>query len=104
MLALRDYWPSSTAGNQKPPGWVNFINTYLDSGRHPSTWPTYVALILFFTFFYVSITFNPLKVADNMKKYGGLHSWHSCGTARPPEYLAVRAQTASLCQEPSTWR
>ena len=32
---------------------------------------TYVALILFFTFFYVSITFNPTEVADNMKKYGG---------------------------------
>ena len=32
---------------------------------------TYVALILFFTFFYVSITFNPVEVADNMKKYGG---------------------------------
>ena len=31
----------------------------------------YVALILFFTFFYVSITFNPTEVADNMKKYGG---------------------------------
>jgi preprotein translocase subunit SecY len=28
-------------------------------------------LIIFFTFFYVSITFNPTEVADNMKKYGG---------------------------------
>lgn len=28
-------------------------------------------LILFFTFFYTSITFNPEEVADNMKKYGG---------------------------------
>ena len=28
-------------------------------------------LIVFFTFFYVSITFNPTEVADNMKKYGG---------------------------------
>jgi preprotein translocase subunit SecY len=31
----------------------------------------YIGLILFFTFFYVSITFNPTEVADNMKKYGG---------------------------------
>jgi preprotein translocase subunit SecY len=32
---------------------------------------TYAALIIFFTYFYVSITFNPNDVADNMKKYGG---------------------------------
>ena len=31
----------------------------------------YFALIIFFTYFYVSITFNPTEVADNMKKYGG---------------------------------
>jgi preprotein translocase subunit SecY len=32
---------------------------------------TYAALIIFFTYFYVAITFNPDEVADNMKKYGG---------------------------------
>jgi preprotein translocase subunit SecY len=32
---------------------------------------SYFLLILFFTYFYVSITFNPTEVADNMKKYGG---------------------------------
>jgi preprotein translocase subunit SecY len=31
----------------------------------------YFALIIFFTYFYVAITFNPTEVADNMKKYGG---------------------------------
>ena len=31
----------------------------------------YFGLIIFFTYFYVSITFNPTEVADNMKKYGG---------------------------------
>ena len=31
----------------------------------------YFLLIIFFTYFYVSITFNPEEVADNMKKYGG---------------------------------
>ena len=31
----------------------------------------YFGLIIFFTYFYVSITFNPDEVADNMKKYGG---------------------------------
>ena len=36
-----------------------------------STWSIYFAMIVFFTYFYVSITFNPDEVADNMKKYGG---------------------------------
>ena len=31
----------------------------------------YVVLIVFFSFFYVSIIFNPMDQADNMKKYGG---------------------------------
>lgn len=31
----------------------------------------YFALIIFFTYFYVAITFNPKDVSDNMKKYGG---------------------------------
>jgi preprotein translocase subunit SecY len=31
----------------------------------------FFVLIIAFTFFYVSITFNPVEVADNMKKYGG---------------------------------
>ncbi len=32
---------------------------------------TYVLLIIFFCYFYTSVTFNPIDVADNMKKYGG---------------------------------
>jgi preprotein translocase subunit SecY len=39
------------------------------------TSPIYIAafflLIIFFTYFYVSITFNPNDVSDNMRKYGG---------------------------------
>ncbi len=31
----------------------------------------YVAGIIFFCFFYVSIIFNPMEVADNIRKYGG---------------------------------
>lgn len=32
---------------------------------------TYVLLIVFFCYFYTAVTFNPVDVADNMKKYGG---------------------------------
>lgn len=31
----------------------------------------YMALIIFFAYFYTSVTFNPIEVADNMKKQGG---------------------------------
>ncbi|MFI1993272.1 preprotein translocase subunit SecY [Actinoplanes sp. NPDC020271] len=40
----------------------------------PTSWvyiTVYFLLIIFFTYFYVSITFNPTEVAENMKKYGG---------------------------------
>ncbi|MBY5161582.1 preprotein translocase subunit SecY [Salsipaludibacter albus] len=32
---------------------------------------TFAVLTLFFTYFYAAIAFNPIEVADNMKKYGG---------------------------------
>ncbi|MXG90495.1 preprotein translocase subunit SecY [Nocardioides flavescens] len=51
--------------------WVRFINDYLVRGNHPLYMLTFFLLIVFFTYFYVSITFNPQEVADNMKKYGG---------------------------------
>jgi preprotein translocase subunit SecY len=41
---------------------------------NPSHWiyiTVYFLMIIFFTYFYVSITFNPTEVAENMKKYGG---------------------------------
>ncbi len=50
---------------------LDFIGTYLVGGDHPLYMLMYFALIIFFTYFYVSITFNPVEVADNMKKYGG---------------------------------
>ncbi len=53
------------------PGWVDFIGKYFVVGDHPLYMATFFLLIVFFTYFYVSITFNPNEVADNMKKYGG---------------------------------
>src|SRR5688572_4525517 len=40
----------------------------------PTEWgynAVYGSLIIFFTFFYTSVIFNPVDVADNMKKFGG---------------------------------
>ena len=52
-------------------GWAVWISRNLVSGDHPIYIITYSAMIIFFTYFYVAITFNPDEVADNMKKYGG---------------------------------
>jgi len=60
-----------------PQGWVSWVQRYLEIGNTAtlSTMWLYLlaffVLIIAFTFFYVSITFNPVEVADNMKKYGG---------------------------------
>jgi preprotein translocase subunit SecY len=46
----------------------------MSESLHPGDWrynTVYVALIIFFTYFYTAVTFNPVDVADNMKKYGG---------------------------------
>jgi preprotein translocase subunit SecY len=50
---------------------TRWISGHLVRGDHPFYMLLYFVLILFFTYFYVSITFNPEEVADNMKKYGG---------------------------------
>ena len=59
-------------GNQsKPQGWVGWISRYIEQSSSPIYMLAFFALIIGFTYFYVSITFNPTEVADNMKKYGG---------------------------------
>lgn len=50
---------------------ITFFNDYFVTQSHPLYMAVYAGLIIFFTYFYVSITFNPVEVADNMKKYGG---------------------------------
>src|SRR5579883_1402315 len=46
------------------------VAAYLGPG-HPLYLVLYAALILFFTFFYTAIVFNPTETADNLRKYGG---------------------------------
>ncbi len=51
--------------------WAARVLGWFSRGDHPIYIATFFALIIFFTYFYVAITFNPQEVADNMKKYGG---------------------------------
>jgi len=52
------------------PDWLNAIVAALGRGQ-PLYLLTYVALIVFFAFFYTSIVLNPQETADNLRKYGG---------------------------------
>jgi preprotein translocase subunit SecY len=51
--------------------WDKFVGTYLSDPSDPVYIGIYFGLIIFFTYFYVSITFNPDERADEMKKFGG---------------------------------
>src|SRR6202165_2976902 len=53
--------------------WFPFLSRLSDELR-PGTWvynTIYVGMIVFFAYFYTAVTFNPVDVADNLKKYGG---------------------------------
>jgi preprotein translocase subunit SecY len=56
----------------------------------------YFLLIVGFTYFYVAITFNPVEVADNMKKYGGFIPGIRAGrpTAEYLDYVLTRITLA----------
>ncbi len=58
--------------------WTNILHTLNSGNWFKTATPVYsigvlvyVLLVIFFAYFYTSITFNPLEVANNMKKQGG---------------------------------
>jgi preprotein translocase subunit SecY len=62
-------FPATIAGFAEV-GWIKSIAGQLAPGKILYT-TVYVLLIVFFTFFYTAIVFNPVDIADNLKKYGG---------------------------------
>lgn len=52
-----------------PSGAMQSIAAMLSAGWIHTT--LYAGLIIFFAYFYTAVTFNPVDVAENMKKYGG---------------------------------
>ncbi len=69
---------SSFFGKGNATGWQKFLyflnsGNWFKKGAWIYTWGAlfYVVLVLFFAYFYTSITFNPMEVAENMKKSGG---------------------------------
>ena len=51
-------------------GWVQTIAQQLSHGQ-PAYIALYAAMIIFFSYFYTAVVFNPEETADNLKKYGG---------------------------------
>jgi preprotein translocase subunit SecY len=57
-----------------PAWWMQAVSDALSPGplpRHALYYLLYMGFIVFFTYFYTAIVFNPNDLADNMKKYGG---------------------------------
>jgi preprotein translocase subunit SecY len=52
------------------PDWLNAIVAALGYGQ-PLHMALFVALIMFFAFFYTAVVFNPQETAENLRKYGG---------------------------------
>jgi len=73
-------------------GWAQWISANLQRGDQPAYLILYAVLIIFFTYFYVAITFNPVEVADNMKQYGGFVPGIRAGkpTAEYLDYVLTR--------------
>jgi preprotein translocase subunit SecY len=89
------YLPALIAQFQGPTSraaWVRWINDNFTRGDHPVYMAAYFLMIIFFTYFYVSITFNPDEVAENMKKYGGFIPGIRAGrpTAEYLDYVLTR--------------
>ncbi|HVJ47517.1 preprotein translocase subunit SecY [Desulfitobacterium sp.] len=54
--------------------YAQFVNRWFTMNGTVDSIPyliVYAVLIIFFTYFYTAVTFNPVDVADNIKKYGG---------------------------------
>jgi len=65
-ITITYFWPNT--------GFSDFVSKYLTNTGDPGFW-IYgifnIFLIMFFTFFYTTVTFNPVDVANNMKNNGG---------------------------------
>jgi preprotein translocase subunit SecY len=71
LLYIPQLAASLFGNNTHPQPWYKWIESYMVRGDSPIYMLSFFVLIVFFTYFYVAITFNPTEVADNMKKYGG---------------------------------
>ena len=77
------------------PEWAQWVTANLTQGDHPVYMVVYTLFIIGFSFFYVSITFDPKEISENMKKHGGFVPGLRPGrpTARMLKYVSDRVTT-----------
>ncbi|MFM1816929.1 MAG: preprotein translocase subunit SecY, partial [Pseudomonadota bacterium] len=73
------------------PEWLNSVVALLGRGQ-PLYLFIYVALIVFFAFFYTAVVFNPQETADNLRKHGGYIMGYRPGaqTAQHIDFVLTR--------------
>src|SRR5271166_1871327 len=87
--------PATVAGfAQTGPSWLAWIAQQLAHGQ-PLYMLLYAAMIIFFSYFYTAVVFNPQETADNLKKYGGFIPGIRPGTATAEyfDYVLTRLTT-----------
>ncbi|MEQ1614601.1 MAG: preprotein translocase subunit SecY, partial [Hyphomicrobiaceae bacterium] len=75
----------SAGPGSSSPDWLREIVAALGRGQ-PLHIAIYVAMIIFFCFFYTAVVFNPQETADNLRKYGGFLPGRRPG-AQTAEYI-----------------
>ena len=87
--------PATVAGfSQNGPAWFQTIAQSLAHGE-PLYMLLYAAMIVFFSYFYTAVVFNPQETADNLKKYGGFIPGIRPGSATADyfDYVLTRLTT-----------
>ena len=69
-LTISQFAGQRVAGQSKWGDFIITLNQYLAHGQ-PVYMALYAAGIIFFSFFYTAVVFNPEETADNLKRYGG---------------------------------
>jgi len=88
--------PATIAGfsQGQGPAWLQFIGNQLSHGE-PLYMALYAFMIIFFSYFYTAVVFNPQETADNLKKYGGFIPGIRPGSATADyfDYVLTRLTT-----------
>ena len=88
--------PATIAGFSAGAGdsWLTYISGMVAHGQ-PLYMALYAAMIIFFSYFYTAVVFNPQETADNLKKYGGFIPGIRPGSATADyfDYVLTRLTT-----------
>lgn len=99
--------PATVAGfssvTTNPPAWMplwlsNGIGTVTSQLAHgqPLYMAAYAGMIIFFSYFYTAVVFNPQETADNLKKYGGFIPGIRPGTATAEYFDTILTRLTTI--------